>query len=127
MLEGVVSIVVMMPVPLSYFSPLVGGLPGATPWVWNRRTTGTRSSPDARHWLAEHTQPGETIAVRRRSRTPGSICARSGALPGGWPRSIAAFRNGTCFKTGRVPFPPSTGRWSRSGQPAYTVTKLGVP
>jgi Dolichyl-phosphate-mannose-protein mannosyltransferase len=28
--EGVISIAVMMPVPLSYFSPIVGGLPGAT-------------------------------------------------------------------------------------------------
>src|SRR5262249_6877250 len=28
--EGAVSLVLMMPVPLSYYSPLVGGLPGAT-------------------------------------------------------------------------------------------------
>lgn len=28
--EGVVSVALMMPVPLSYFSPIVGGLPGAT-------------------------------------------------------------------------------------------------
>ncbi len=28
--EGVVSLAVMMPVPLSYFSPIVGGLPAAT-------------------------------------------------------------------------------------------------
>ncbi len=27
--EGVVSLAVMMPVPLSYYSPIIGGLPGA--------------------------------------------------------------------------------------------------
>src|SRR5208337_978481 len=30
LVEGALSIIAMMPVPLSYFSPLVGGLPGAT-------------------------------------------------------------------------------------------------
>lgn len=32
LIEGIVSLVVMMPVALSYFNPLVGGLPGASAW-----------------------------------------------------------------------------------------------
>ena len=43
--EGALSVGLMMPVPLSYYSPLVGGLPGATGWAWSRPTTGTPSSP----------------------------------------------------------------------------------
>ena len=30
LIEGAASVALMMPVPLSYYSPLVGGLPGAT-------------------------------------------------------------------------------------------------
>ena len=43
-LEGAVSIGLMMPVPLSYYSPLVGGLPGAARWAWSRPTTGMLSN-----------------------------------------------------------------------------------
>ena len=40
LLEGAASIAVMMPVPLSYFSPLVGGLPARPSWAWSPHTTG---------------------------------------------------------------------------------------
>ena len=51
----------MMPVPLSYYSPLVGGLPGATAlgmeptYYWDALTD------DALDWLNAHTAPGESI------------------------------------------------------------------
>ena len=61
LLEGAVSIVVMMPVPLSYFSPLVGGLPGATALGMEPTYYWDALSPEARGWLTEHTEPGETI------------------------------------------------------------------
>ena len=61
LLEGIVSIVVMMPVPLSYFSPLVGGLPGASALGMEPTYYWDALSPEARRWLAEHTEPGETI------------------------------------------------------------------
>ncbi len=61
-LEGAVSIAVMMPVPLSYFSPAVGGLPGAT-WLgfeptyyWDTLTPGVLD------WLNRQTAPGRSIA-----------------------------------------------------------------
>ena len=65
--EGVVSIAVMMPVPLSYFSPLVGGLPGATrAWDGTDVLLG-RTQPRRASGLAENTQPG-----RKLTRSEGS-------------------------------------------------------
>ena len=61
LLEGAASLVLMMPVPLSYFSPLVGGLPGATrlgmepTFYWDSLTD------DALDWLNSHTLPGRSI------------------------------------------------------------------
>ena len=52
--EGALSVAVMMPVPLSYFSPLVGGLPGAA-WLrmeptyyWDAMTPDALARLDAR-------------------------------------------------------------------------------
>ncbi len=109
LLEGIVSIVVMMPVPLSYFSPLVGGLPGASAlgmeptYYWDAsvrpRGDGSRS-----------TRSRLTPSNSRHSPTLGSIFVASGPCRNGWSRSIAAGRNGMCSKTGREPFRPSIGR-----------------
>jgi hypothetical protein len=61
LLEGAASIVLMMPVPLSYFSPIVGGLPGAArlgmepTFYWDSLTN------DALDWLNSHTLPGRSI------------------------------------------------------------------
>jgi hypothetical protein len=60
--EGAVSIAVMMPVPLSYFSPVVAGLPGAArlgfepTYYWDTLTPGVLA------WVNEHTTPGRSIA-----------------------------------------------------------------
>ena len=60
-LEGAVSIAVMMPVPLSYFSPAVGGLPGAAligfepTYYWDTLT------PEVLSWVNEQTAPGRSI------------------------------------------------------------------
>ena len=80
LIEGAASVVVMMPVPVSYFSPIVGGLPGATAlgmeptYYWDGLT------PDVRHWLAANTSPGRTI---RFATFPSSwiYLRRTGALP----------------------------------------------
>src|SRR5262249_51206161 len=59
--EGAVSIAVMMPVPLSYYSPVVLGLPGATAlgmeptYYWDALTD------DALGWLRAHTGPGQKV------------------------------------------------------------------
>ncbi len=62
LVEGAISIAVMMPVPLSYFSPAVGGLPGAAllgfepTYYWDTLT------PDVLAWVNEQTKPGRSIA-----------------------------------------------------------------
>ena len=78
-----------MPVPLSYYSPLVGGLPGATrlgmepTYYWD----GLRS--EARNWLRDNTRPGQTIHFASFPH-PGSTFARLGSCPADWTGSIAA-------------------------------------
>ena len=62
-MEGAVSIAVMMPVPLSYFSPLVGGLPGATKLGMEPTYYWDALSPEARRWLAENTAARAHVRV----------------------------------------------------------------
>ena len=64
LLEGAASIAVMMPVPLSYFSPLVGGLPGATKLGMEPTYYWDGLSAEARRWLADNTAAGQTIEFR---------------------------------------------------------------
>ena len=78
--EGVVSIAVMMPVPLSYFSPIVGGLPGATKLGMEPTYYWDALSPDARRWLADNTLPGRTVAFRGWT-TSWLYLRRTGDLP----------------------------------------------
>lgn len=62
LVEGVASVALMMPVPLSYFSPIVGGLPGAArlgmepTYYWDGLTG------EALDWLNAQTKPGDTVA-----------------------------------------------------------------
>jgi hypothetical protein len=83
--EGVLSTALMMPVPLSYFSPVVGALPGATrlgmepTYYWDALT------PAALRWINENTGRDRTILF---SATPASYfyLRRSGKLvPGAFP------------------------------------------
>src|SRR5207248_1684920 len=61
LVEGAASVALMMPAPLSYFSPIVGGLPGATrlgmepTFYWDSLTD------EALGWLNDHTQPERSI------------------------------------------------------------------
>ena len=60
-LEGIVSVGVMMPAPLSYFSPLVGGLPGGAALGMEPTYYWDALSPEACRWLSVHTEAPETI------------------------------------------------------------------
>lgn len=59
--EGALSVAVMMPVPLSYYSPIVGGLPGAAAlgmeptYYWDALT------PQALRRLDERVPPGRSV------------------------------------------------------------------
>jgi hypothetical protein len=71
-----------MPVPLSYYSPVIGGLPGATrlglepTYYWDALTV------DALAWLRANTRPGEKI-VFPTSPSIWRYLSQSGKLPTG--------------------------------------------
>ncbi len=61
LVEGAASVALMMPVPLSYYSPLVGGLPGATRLGMEPTYYWDALSDEALDRLNDRTAPGETI------------------------------------------------------------------
>ena len=126
LLEGTVSVVVMMPVPLSYYSPLVGGLPGATALGMEPTYYWDALSPDARKWLSEHTEPPETIQFASFPlswlylRQIGALPKRLAQIDRGQPQwYVLQNRPGA--------FSPLDRILIVDGHPAYTVTKFGVP
>jgi 4-amino-4-deoxy-L-arabinose transferase-like glycosyltransferase len=125
-LEGVVSIIVMMPVPLSYFSPIVGGLPGATALGMEPTYYWDALSPDARRWLRENTAPGRTFMFRGFSHS-WLYLRRTGELS----RQLQFIDPADRIQWIVVQNKPGMfWREDRTlieqGRPAYTVTKLGV-
>jgi 4-amino-4-deoxy-L-arabinose transferase-like glycosyltransferase len=124
--EGAASVAIMMPVPLSYFSPLVGGLPGATAlgmeptYYWDALTS------DARRFLAEQTPPGRTILFRTNPtswlylRETGELPSRLVGIDPGLPLWIVLQNRPGAFDD-------DDRALAERGKPAYTVTKLGVP
>lgn len=125
LMEGVISIAVMMPVPLSYFSPIVGGLPGATRLGMEPTYYWDALSPEARRWLADNTLPGRTFAFRGWT-TSWLYLRRTGDLPrqlapvDGDPPQWVVLQN----RPGA--FSDEDRALIARGRPAYTVKKLGV-
>ncbi len=131
LVEGIVSIAVMMPVPLSYFSPIVGGLPGATAlgmeptYYWDALT------PQARRGSPRNTLPGRTIHfatnphswlyLRRTGELPRRLYPidpdRRFPDPPQW--YVLQNRPGAFYEIDRA--------LAAQGHAAYTIAKLGVP
>ncbi len=125
-IEGIASVAVMMPVPLSYFSPVVGGLPGATAlgmeptYYWDALT------PEACRWLAANTPPGRTIHFAT-FPTSWIYLRRTGKLPeklypiDPGPRQWLVMQNrpGAFLEDNRA--------LAARGHASFTVEKLGVP
>ncbi|APW59428.1 glycosyltransferase family 39 protein [Paludisphaera borealis] len=61
--EGAVSLAIMMPVPLSYYSPLVGGLPGAARLGMEPTYYWDALFEDALNRLNTVVRPGETLLL----------------------------------------------------------------
>jgi 4-amino-4-deoxy-L-arabinose transferase-like glycosyltransferase len=125
-LEGALSVAVMMPVPLSYFSPIVGGLPGAAALGMEPTYYWDALGPGPRRWLAQHSSPGETIqfAMFTRSflylRRVGELPPRLASIDPGRPRWVVLQnRPGAFSDIGRA--------LVARGHPQYTLTKLGIP
>jgi hypothetical protein len=124
--EAVLSLLVMMPVPLSFFSPLVGGLGGAVAigmeptYYWDALDTG------ARRWLIQNTQPGESIQFATFPlswlylRRTGELPRRIAPIDPGRPRWLVIQNRPGAFSAGDRSF-------IERGVPAFVVSKLGVP
>lgn len=126
LVEAGLGIALMMPVPLSYYSPLVGGLPGATAlgmeptYYWDALTG------DALDWLNRNTPPGATVRfstfptswlyLRETGRLqPEILPNRPGPIA--WyvvQNRPGAFRDEDCALLAK-------------GRPGYVVSKWGVP
>src|SRR5262249_43990478 len=124
LVEGALSIALMMPVPLSYYSPLVGGLPGATrlgmepTYYWDALTG------DALDWLNDHDEgkvqfanyPTSWLYLRQTGRLKLGVVPDE---PGDWAWYVLQNRPGA--------FPLTDRFLAERGHPAYVVRKLGVP
>ncbi len=125
--EGVASVAVMMPVPLSYFSPVVGGLPGAPRLGMEPTYFWDGLSDEAIDWLNAHTPPGSVGPVRDVPDVAGSTSSRRAGSARRLPRSTRAAEPGTSSRTARARSGRSSASCSSEGRPAFVVSKLGVP
>jgi 4-amino-4-deoxy-L-arabinose transferase-like glycosyltransferase len=127
LVEGIASVALMMPVPLSYASPLVGGLPGATAlgmeptYFWDALTD------DAIKWLNAHSSPQAKIVfatnptswmyLQRAGRLPHVLTPENPGGPFAW--YVVQNRPGA--------FRPGERALIRQGRPSHVVTRWGVP
>src|SRR5262245_19959007 len=125
LMEGVITITVMMPVPLSYFSPIVGGLPGATKLGMEPTYYWDALSPEARRWLAENPLPGRTFAFRGWTtcwlylRRTGDLPRRLAPVDGESPQWVILQNRPGAFSD-------DDRALVEQGRPAFTVKKLGI-
>jgi 4-amino-4-deoxy-L-arabinose transferase-like glycosyltransferase len=124
--EGVVSIALMMPVPLSYYSPLVGGLRGATALGMEPTYYWDAFHSEAIEWLNRHTNQGEKVLFAS-NPSSWSYLHETGRLkpahlptdPGVWKWYVLQNRPGNLRRDDRV-------RIDKSKQ-SYVFIKCGVP
>jgi 4-amino-4-deoxy-L-arabinose transferase-like glycosyltransferase len=125
--EAAASVALMMPVPLSYFGPAVGGLPGAArlglepTYYWDALGAETRA------WLDAHTPRGAAVRFARFTRSfdylyaQGLLHARpighDSRAPATW--YVVQNRPGMLRPTDRALI--------ASARPRWVVRKLGVP
>jgi hypothetical protein len=125
--EVVISLAVIMPVPLSYYGPAVGGLPGARAlgleptYFWDSLTD------DAIAWLNGHTKEGESI-IFATNPTSFMYLQRSGKLLRAFtPEHRVGRPKWLVIQNRPGAFQPEERLLISSREPAYVVSKLGVP
>ena len=124
--EGAVSIAVMMPVPLSYYSPIVGGLPGATRMGMEPTFYWDALQPEVLDWLNANTPSGQKVGFARYP-TSWLYLRQTGKLhprilpgePGEWAWYVLQNRPGQFRQVDR--------QLIASGHPGKIFRKLGVP
>jgi hypothetical protein len=124
--EGALSLSLMMPVPLSYYSPLIGGLPGAARLGMEPTYYWDSLQPGILDWLNSHSAPNQRVMFARYPtsllylRQTGQL--RVGILPtdpGAWTWYVLQNRPGA--------FLPTERELVAHGHPATTFEKWGVP
>jgi 4-amino-4-deoxy-L-arabinose transferase-like glycosyltransferase len=124
--EGAISVLLFMPVPLSYFSPLVGGLPWAARLGMEPTYYWDALDAEARSWLRANTGPGQTIhfATFPTSwlylRKTGELPRRLDPIDPGHPAwYVLQNRPGAWL--------PIDRQLVQEASPVYQVNKFGVP
>ena len=117
----------MMPVPLSYFSPVVGGLPGATALGMEPTYFWDALSDDALDWLNRHTGPGQKVQFATLSHLVALPRADRPAPAGDPADPSRAGAPGTSSRTGPAPCGPIDRALIAQGEPTFVVRKWGVP
>jgi 4-amino-4-deoxy-L-arabinose transferase-like glycosyltransferase len=124
--EGAASVGLMMPVPLSYFSPLIGGLPGAAALGMEPTFYWDSLQPEILEWLNSHTSrdqkvmfaryPTSLLYLRQTHRLRVSILPTE---PGDWAWYVLQNRPGAFLDMQRDLI--------ARGHPAAVFSKAGVP
>jgi hypothetical protein len=124
--EGAVSIALMMPVPLSYYSPIIGGLPGAARIGMEPTYYWDALQPEILDWLNSHTAAGQKVMFAK-NPTSWLYLRQIGKLrvkillnePGEWTWYIVQNRPGILQEMERDLI--------ALGRPALVWSKGGVP
>lgn len=124
--EAAVGLALVMPTPLSYYSPAVGGTSGAQRLGMEPTFAWDALSDEARDWLNRHTVPTERVVFATfptswlyLKQTGGLTCALAPIDPGLDRWYVLQNRPGA--------FSPLDRALARSGQAAFTVAARGVP
>ena len=124
--EGVASVAVMMPVPLSYFSPVVGGLPGAARIGMEPTYFWDALSDEAIDWLNANTPPDRSVRFAtnptswRYLKQTGRLQVPLAGFDPGKPKWLVLQNRPGAFG-------PIERELVENGRPAFVVSKLGVP
>lgn len=126
LLEGALSVAVMMPVPLAYYSPIVGGLPGAAKLGMEPTYYWDALDADALAWLRDNTAPGRTIQFAT-GPTSWFYLRRTGALPQKLARRDPGQPQWYVVQNRPGAMHPWDPILIARVKPSHVVTKLGVP
>ena len=125
-IEGAASVALMMPVPLSYYSPMTGGLPGASRLGMEPTYYWDGLSPEAIAFLNNNTPAGGRVAFATFPtswlylRRQGILGAK---LPTDGPGAVAWY----VLQNRPGAFRPEDKILANGGKPAFVASKLGVP
>jgi 4-amino-4-deoxy-L-arabinose transferase-like glycosyltransferase len=124
--EGVASVALMMPVPLAYFSPVVGGLPGATALGMEPTYFWDGLSGEAIDWLNANTPVDRSVRFATFPtswlylKQTGRLTAKLAPIDREKPIWLVLQNRPGAFG-------PFERERIAHGRPAFTVSKQGVP